>query len=91
MVLQTLFLRPSDLAQPSESFNTVADKIIVSPILTTFIFSRVPASTKAFVRRIATWDFVKVVPCHFEAPFDARPGDVAAAFEFLGWQPGELP
>ncbi|CAH9099493.1 unnamed protein product [Cuscuta epithymum] len=42
MVLQILFLGPSNLLEPNASFGQVSQKLIVSPIVKTLVFSKVP-------------------------------------------------
>lgn len=42
MVLQILFLGPSNLLEPKASFAQMSQKIIVSPIVKTLVFSKVP-------------------------------------------------
>lgn len=42
MVLQILFLGPSNLLEPSASFDQMSQKSIVSPIVKTLVFSKVP-------------------------------------------------
>ncbi|XP_043704168.1 uncharacterized protein LOC122654239 isoform X2 [Telopea speciosissima] len=42
MVLQILFLGPSNLLEPTASFGQMSQKLIVSPIVKTLVFSKVP-------------------------------------------------
>ncbi|RVW30429.1 hypothetical protein CK203_088833 [Vitis vinifera] len=42
MVLQILFLGPSNLLEPNASFAQMSQKLIVSPIVKTLVFSKVP-------------------------------------------------
>ncbi|KAG6398367.1 hypothetical protein SASPL_139825 [Salvia splendens] len=42
MVLQILFLGPSNLLEPNASFSQMSQKLIVSPIVKTLVFSKVP-------------------------------------------------
>ncbi|KAL8471671.1 hypothetical protein ACS0TY_029070 [Phlomoides rotata] len=42
MVLQILFLGPSNLLEPKASFSQMSQKLIVSPIVKTLVFSKVP-------------------------------------------------
>ncbi|KAJ7002375.1 hypothetical protein NC653_012434 [Populus alba x Populus x berolinensis] len=42
MVLQILFLGPSNLLEPNTSFAQMSQKLIVSPIVKTLVFSKVP-------------------------------------------------
>ncbi|XP_069151070.1 uncharacterized protein [Solanum lycopersicum] len=52
MVLQILFLGPSNLLEPNASFAQMSQKLIVSPIVKTLVFSKVPE--KGFVDRETT-------------------------------------
>ncbi len=58
-------------------------RLIVAPILQTWIFNRDPEAVMAWVDRIAQWDFEQVIPCHFSAPVRATPDEFRHAFEFL--------
>lgn len=62
----------------------------MSPILRTLVFSRIPVSTKAFVREVCNWKFSQIIPCHFEGPFKAGPRELAAAYGFLAGKPIEV-
>lgn len=42
MVLQILFLGPSNLLEPNASFAQMSQKLIVSPIVKTLVFNKVP-------------------------------------------------
>lgn len=41
-MLQILFLGPSDLLEPKQSFAAMSKKLIVSPIVKTLVFSKEP-------------------------------------------------
>eukprot|EP00850_Spirogloea_muscicola_P021041 SM000234S07901 [mRNA] locus=s234:193965:196156:+ [translate_table: standard] len=84
MVLQILFFGPANLLEPEESFQKVSNRLIVSPVVKTLVFSKVPEQAKAWVESIAQdWNFKRIIPAHFAAPINARPGDFRAAFSFL--------
>lgn len=84
MVLQILFLGPSDLLEPQQSFATMSRKLIVSPIVKTLVFSKEPERVKDWVDRIVKdWKFKFIIPCHFSAPIPAEGRDLRIAFEFL--------
>ena len=53
MVLQILYFGPSDLLNPSASFSEVAGRLIVSPVIRTLVFNKVPQT----VRRGAKFGF----------------------------------
>lgn len=46
MVLQILFLGPSNLLEPNASFSQMSQKLIVSPIVKTLVFSKVPEKVR---------------------------------------------
>uniref|UniRef100_R7W5K2 DUF4336 domain-containing protein n=1 Tax=Aegilops tauschii TaxID=37682 RepID=R7W5K2_AEGTA len=84
MVLQILFLGPSNLLEPNASFAQMSQKLIVSPIVKTLVFSKVPEKVRDWVDRIAAdWPFRRIIPAHFAAPINARRSDFPAAFAFL--------
>lgn len=84
MVLQILFLGPSNLLEPAASFSQVSKKLIVSPIVKTLVFSKVPEKVRHWIDRIAgDWPFRRIIPAHFAAPVNATSSDFLAAFAFL--------
>eukprot|EP00850_Spirogloea_muscicola_P021612 SM000256S08666 [mRNA] locus=s256:90788:92917:+ [translate_table: standard] len=84
MVLQILFFGPANLLEPEESFRKVSNRLIVSPVVKTLVFSKVPEQAKAWVESIAQdWNFKRIIPAHFAAPINATPSDFRAAFSFL--------
>lgn len=50
MVLQILFLGPSNLLEPKASFAQMSQKLIVSPIVKTLVFSKVPEKASHHVQ-----------------------------------------
>ncbi|MCL7025010.1 hypothetical protein MKW94_025915 [Papaver nudicaule] len=84
MVLQILFLGPSDLLEPKASFSQMSQKLIVSPIVKTLVFSKVPEKVRDWIDRITRdWAFTRIIPAHFAAPVNASRSDFLAAFGFL--------
>ncbi|XP_042443037.1 uncharacterized protein LOC122028085 [Zingiber officinale] len=84
MVLQILFLGPSNLLEPTASFSQMSQKLIVSPIVKTLVFSKVPEKVRDWVDKIAKdWPFRRIIPAHFAAPISASRSDFLAAFVFL--------
>ncbi|KAK4417617.1 hypothetical protein Salat_2174400 [Sesamum alatum] len=72
MVLQILFLGPSNLLEPNASFSQMSQKLIVSPIVKTLVFSKVPEKVQDWIDRIARdWRFKRIIPAHFAAPINA--------------------
>ena len=57
-------------------------KPTVLPIIQ-IILSRGPTAVKAWLNKIALWDFQRVIPAHLDAPLALGPKEFAAAFEFV--------
>ncbi|OAY80010.1 uncharacterized protein LOC109708840 [Ananas comosus] len=90
MVLQILFLGPSNLLEPTASFAQMSQKLIVSPIVKTLVFSKVPEKVRDWVDRIVRdWRFKRIIPAHFAAPINGSSSDFLAAFGFLDELLGE--
>ncbi|CAH1437594.1 unnamed protein product [Lactuca virosa] len=84
MVLQILFLGPSNLLEPNASFSQMSQKLIVSPIVKTLVFSKVPEKVRDWIDSISRdWRFKRIIPAHFAAPVNANRSDFVAAFAFL--------
>ncbi|KAK4733700.1 hypothetical protein R3W88_007961 [Solanum pinnatisectum] len=84
MVLQILFLGPSNLLEPNASFAQMSQKLIVSPIVKTLVFSKVPEKVRDWIDSIVRdWKFKRIIPAHFAAPINTSSSDLLAAFGFL--------
>jgi hypothetical protein len=85
MALQILFFVPGDLGRPQRSFDALAGRMIVSPVLRKLVFGNAKAEALAWVDEICRdWPrFSRILPCHFEAPIRAGPRELRAAFSFL--------
>lgn len=84
MVLQILFLGPSNLLEPDASFAKMSEKLIVSPIVKTLVFSKVPDKVRDWIdRMVRDWRFKRIIPAHFAAPIKAGRAELLAAFAFL--------
>ncbi|XP_051141369.1 uncharacterized protein LOC127258537 isoform X2 [Andrographis paniculata] len=84
MVLQILFLGPSNLLEPNASFSQMSQKLIVSPIVKTLVFSKVPEKVRDWIDRITQdWRFNRIIPAHFAAPINVSRSDFLTAFGFL--------
>lgn len=68
-----------------ESFERLRDggRPFVVPIIRELIFKQSPAATRAYVARLASWNFVRVVPAHFSSPLKVAPRDLGSMFAFL--------
>jgi hypothetical protein len=69
----------------SQSFQALRGNggVLVAPILQTLILNRLPQITLDWVEKVCHWDFVRVIPAHFQAPVAANPAQVHHAFAFL--------
>ena len=76
MALQILFFVPGDLGRPAGSFDALAGRLIVSPVLRRLVYGNAAAATRAWVDDVAaSWPFTRIIPCHFDAPIAAKPAD----------------
>ena len=67
-----------------DNFNALAGRLIVPPVVRTLLYAQDPPRVKAWVERVASrWDFVQIIPAHFEAPISASPKEFRRAFAFL--------
>ncbi|KAK9798186.1 hypothetical protein WJX73_000651 [Symbiochloris irregularis] len=82
--LNVLYIIPSNLLFPDDSFAQITSRLFVSPILKLLVFSKAPQATWEWVQQICDdWDFRQVIPAHFEAPVPTSPSELRAAFTFL--------
>jgi hypothetical protein len=58
-------------------------RLFVAPILQALILNRAPQETLAWANRVASWDFDRIIPCHFTAPIACTPQQFRQAFAFL--------
>jgi hypothetical protein len=58
-------------------------RIFVAPILQTLILNRDPQAAIAWADQVASWDFVRIIPCHFDNAIAATPIEFRQAFSFL--------
>ncbi|MEM8831469.1 MAG: DUF4336 domain-containing protein [Cyanobacteria bacterium P01_G01_bin.19] len=68
-----------------DCFYTLRDEgsLLVAPILQTLILNRAPKETLAWTDKIASWNFHRIIPCHFDAPVACDPQEFRQAFAFL--------
>lgn len=81
--LQALYFGPNDLLSPEESWKEITNRLVVAPVVGTLVYENVPEPVNAWARRVAKWDFNRIVPCHFDAPIRAGPREFLSAFSFL--------
>jgi hypothetical protein len=67
-------------------------RLLVAPILQTLILNRDPKTVLDWADKVASWDFQRLIPCHFDAPVATTPRAFREAFVFLEGQlaPGEV-
>jgi len=58
-------------------------RLFVAPILQTLILNRAPKETIDWADKVASWNFHRIVPCHFDSPIEADPRQFRQAFAFL--------
>jgi len=58
-------------------------RLFVAPILQTLILNQAPSQTLDWADEVATWNFQRIIPCHFDAPIKAGPRQFRQAFAFL--------
>ncbi len=58
-------------------------RIFVAPILQTLILNRDPQAAIAWADQVASWNFVRIIPCHFDNAIAATPIEFRQAFSFL--------
>ena len=58
-------------------------RLFVAPILQRLILNRDPREAIDWADRVASWDFQRIIPCHFDAPLNVSPAQFRQAFAFL--------
>jgi len=81
--LQALYFGPNDLLSPEKSWGEITNRLIVAPVVGTLVYENVPEPVNEWAKRVAKWNFNRIVPCHFDAPIRAGPREFASAFSFL--------
>lgn len=66
-------------------------RLFVAPVLQALILNRAPQETLAWADIVASWDFQRIVPCHFDSPIAAQPQQFRQAFSFLEQQSRIVP
>eukprot|EP00439_Symbiodinium_sp_Y106_P073674 s1259_g13.t3 len=56
---------------------------LVNPLLRFIVYRRCPEQAAAWVKDVARWPFVRIIPAHLQAPFDCTPAQFLEAFGFL--------
>jgi hypothetical protein len=58
-------------------------RLLVAPILQTLILNRAPDETLRWADAIASWQFTRLISCHFDSPINTTPQEFRQAFAFL--------
>ena len=58
-------------------------RLFVAPILQRLILNRDPREAIDWADRVASWDFQRIIPCHFDAPLNVSSAQFRQAFAFL--------
>ena len=58
-------------------------RLFVAPILQALILNRAPQETLDWVSQVASWDFERIIPCHFDCAIATNPREFRQAFSFL--------
>jgi Domain of unknown function (DUF4336) len=62
-------------------------RLFVAPVLQTLILNRAPGETIDWANKVASWNFHRIIPCHFDSPLEAKPQQFRQAFSFLEKHP----
>ncbi|MBF2066019.1 MAG: DUF4336 domain-containing protein [Calothrix sp. C42_A2020_038] len=68
-----------------DSFNALRayGRPFVAPILQTLILPQAPQQVLDWADKIATWDFGRIISCHFDSPIPTTPHEFRNCFAFL--------
>mgnify|MGYP002783537165 FL=1 len=55
----------------------------VAPILQTLILPQAPKQVLDWADKIATWNFARIISCHFDSPIQTTPHEFRLSFAFL--------
>lgn len=58
-------------------------RLLVAPILQTLILNRAPQATIDWANKVASWNFKRIIACHFDSPINSSPQQFRQAFAFL--------
>eukprot|EP00588_Corethron_pennatum_P020653 CAMPEP_0194313946 /NCGR_PEP_ID=MMETSP0171-20130528/10775_1 /TAXON_ID=218684 /ORGANISM="Corethron pennatum, Strain L29A3" /LENGTH=455 /DNA_ID=CAMNT_0039069123 /DNA_START=1 /DNA_END=1368 /DNA_ORIENTATION=+ len=67
-----------------DNFKSLSNRLLVPPVVRTLLYANDPGEVQNWVDRVSKrWDFVRIIPAHYEAPITAGPDDLRLAFRFL--------
>ncbi len=72
-----------------QSFETLRGngRVFVAPILQTLILNRDPQMVITWADKVASWNFVRIISCHFDNAIAVTPNEFRQAFNFLEKNP----
>ncbi|KAB8332285.1 DUF4336 domain-containing protein [Scytonema tolypothrichoides VB-61278] len=72
-----------------QSFDTLRGngRPFVAPILQILILPQAPKQVLNWADKVATWDFGRIISCHFDSPIQTSPYEFRRAFGFLEKKP----
>lgn len=62
-------------------------RLFVAPILQILILKQAPTQTIDWANKVASWNFSRIITCHFDSPIEASPRQFRQAFAFLENKP----
>jgi Domain of unknown function (DUF4336) len=62
-------------------------RLLVAPILQTLILNRAPKETLYWADKVASWNFQRIISCHFDSPIESQANEFRQAFSFLEKNP----
>ena len=62
-------------------------RLFVAPILQTLILNQAPRQVINWANKVASWDFQRIISCHFDSPVNASGYQFRQAFSFLENKP----
>jgi len=67
-----------------DNFKSLSNRLLVPPVVRMLLYANDPGEVRNWVDRVSKrWDFVRIIPAHYEAPITAGPDDLRLAFRFL--------
>jgi hypothetical protein len=91
-VLQAVFL-PLRINDDGKypGYEAIKDRLVRAPILRALNDARAPSETSEWVSRVASWEFDRILTCHFASPIMAQPRDFVKTFSYLQQDVEDLP
>lgn len=92
MCILVLCLKPSNLLDPSAAFASFSGRLTTSPVVERLVFAKTPEAVADWVEDMcSSWNFRRIIPCHFSGPVKATPSDLRRTFAFAYKAAGRSP